>query len=268
MRFAQKEIFVNTFVKSLVALAMFAFANFAAADPVVVHGEELKNLIVTDKGTTWSLATPTKTRVSFLEGGALYVCQTLANGQGECDSGRYALTENSVDTKMQRWFSQTGGERKMEIKKDGDKLFMNGFQVMERSSVAILFPPTGAEVSTQLAAKGAAAKELLSRSSFIVNQRGKNSISGAEFSANYEASPLKGTFRFWRSIDDCERHEVKTDYSIDDQGNVVMVFTWPFAGCPNYRMKIDPQTKVGGLYYQNDQGVWLERKTTRTLTLQ
>jgi len=128
-------------VKLIATVAIALFVGLAVAEPVVVQGEELKNLIVTKRGTTWVLNNDTQTQVSFLPDNKIYACDILKNGTSDCDGGTYTVSESRVETKFGRWYAKTGGERMVVIKKDGDNLTLNDSEVVQYTRIPTLFQP-------------------------------------------------------------------------------------------------------------------------------
>lgn len=129
---------MNAIVKLLSAALLFVCAGFACAAPTPVEGEELKKLIVTEKGTTWTLSNPTQTRITFLPDGRMYACN---NGISNCDAGTYIVQEDAVAIKMESWYAQTSGQRKVTFKKEGQNLLLSDIVVSLRSEVPTLMPP-------------------------------------------------------------------------------------------------------------------------------
>lgn len=130
-------------LKKIVAMLMFLFAGFAAAEQVLVQGAELKGLVMTEQGSTWTLSNGS--RLTFLPNMTLVDC-TGKPGWETCDDGTYVLTDNSIERKYNTWFKEAGGARKAVVKKDGDKLVFNGFDVVKYSMTPTLLPATSEQI--------------------------------------------------------------------------------------------------------------------------
>jgi hypothetical protein len=133
---------MKAFAIAVVMISVVSFMTGAAAEPVTIQGDELKSLVVTQKGTTWTLSNGS--RISFFPDGKLLHCTAKA-GYETCDDGTYFVTDNSIERKYQHYYKKTGGFINIEVKRDGDKLIFDGFEV-KYSTIPTLLPATEVQI--------------------------------------------------------------------------------------------------------------------------
>ena len=113
-------------------------------EDVALRGDEFKNLIMTEKGSTWT--TSNGSRLTFLPNGQLIHCAGEKPGHERCDDGTYVLADNSIERKYNTWYRSTGGLRKVGLKKNGDKLTLGGLDVVKYSPTPTLLPATNDQI--------------------------------------------------------------------------------------------------------------------------
>jgi hypothetical protein len=236
-------------IKMIFAFSLSVFAAFAIAEPVVVQGEELRNLVVTDKGTTWTLSNGS--RLTFLPNGKLYDCAVRQSGNVDCDAGTYVLTENSVERKYENWFGEADGHRKVVIKRDGSKVIFNGFDVVKYDEAPTLLPPPPL-TTAELAIKKAATQRWLARDSISIRLWSKGNgqqeagiIGMTAIASTLEAFPRKGKMNTHSTGDQCWKGQIDANI-FERNGDLVMQLE-PQASYCDYRVEyvFDPITMRG-----------------------
>jgi hypothetical protein len=245
------------------ALVALVFLGNAFAEPVVVQGEELKNLIITEKGTTWVLSNETQTQVSFLPDGKVYACDVLKNGSSDCDSGTFTVTAGSVETKFTRWYAKTGGARTIVVEKDGGNLRMNDFEVVQYTRIPTLFQPSLEEIAARKARADAeiatkkdsiAAAEAYRQMEIIKMTAHVRDYGGIPYEIGVEVYPREMRTKFSKSGSYCEVGYLATSLSITSEGNVAIDIEPRFHGCEKIHPEINPVTRKVTVYVTSQGG--------------
>jgi len=125
------------------ALAILAVFATSAVHAELVQGDELKALIVTEKGSTWTLSDGA--RLTFFPNGQLIDCNGKP-GWESCDDGTYVFTDYTVERKYNNWNKNTGGARSAAIKREDGNFIFNQTTVVKYSLVPTLVPATKEQI--------------------------------------------------------------------------------------------------------------------------
>jgi hypothetical protein len=258
------EIHMNAIKWALfAAFAAVVAGSNALAEPVVVRGEELRNLILTEKGTTWVLSNETQTQISFLPGNKVYACEAQKTGWSDCDSGTFTVTESSIETRLKRLYSKSDGTRTALVKKDGDNLMLDGFEVIQYTRIPTLFPPSREETPLRKKPVTADERELLKKASEALLQRDVFSIgteytlsadnqmlaAGGKWRNSYDAHPKQGYTFFNVNSNPCFNGRAKTEFSVDQDGFLVLNFVPNLHDCTGMKYIFHPITGQGQIRF-------------------
>jgi soluble cytochrome b562 len=109
------------------------------------------------------------------------------------------------------------------------------------------------DVDAKLAAKRAAAQALLNRDVIKMTAHIKD-FGGIRMELDIEAYPKKGKMKTFKSGSHCLVSSLDTDFSIDDQGNIVLERLPRFAGCTHNYIVLDPIAKNITVYVIEPSG--------------
>lgn len=211
----------------------------AAVAPILLSGKELRDLVVTEKGTTWTLNNSAKTRITFMPDGNAYACEVRSSGEQVCDSGTYLVAEVSVQTSWHQWYSATAGKREVVISKKGEGLLLNDREVLSRTDVATLAPPSAEVVAAKIAAKRALAQSYLSKDVIKMTAHIKDH-GGIHITLDVRAYPLESKMQVFGSGSYCELSKLDASFSVTDRGDIKIARSPRMNGCAYLEIEIDP----------------------------